>query len=66
MAPSESGSLPSAGEDGDASAAVAAALADLWCAGASIDWDAYDAGQDRHRVLLPTYPYQRQRYWVDP
>lgn len=59
-------SLPGAGEEGDASVSMAAALADVWCAGATIDWDAYDAGQDRHCVLLPTYPYQRQRYWVEP
>jgi acyl transferase domain-containing protein len=37
----------------------------LWLAGCSIDWAALHDGAGR-RVELPTYPFQRQRYWVDP
>ncbi|HEX9671404.1 MAG TPA: amino acid adenylation domain-containing protein [Thermoanaerobaculia bacterium] len=43
-----------------------AAAGRLWLAGARIDWVALDAGRGRRRVPLPTYPFERQRYWVDP
>jgi amino acid adenylation domain-containing protein len=45
--------------------AVAAALGQLWSMGAAIDWAGYRADERRRRVPLPTYPFQRQRYWVD-
>jgi acyl transferase domain-containing protein/predicted O-methyltransferase YrrM/acyl carrier protein len=41
-------------------------LARLWVAGAPVDWSAFYAGQNRLRVSLPTYPFQRERYWIDP
>ena len=40
-------------------------LARLWQAGARIDWAVLHQGQGR-RVELPTYPFQRRRYWVEP
>jgi NAD(P)-dependent dehydrogenase (short-subunit alcohol dehydrogenase family)/acyl carrier protein len=42
-----------------------AMLARLWQAGCPIDWAALHRGEGR-RVELPTYPFQRRRYWVDP
>src|SRR5690606_3729033 len=30
-----------------------------------IDWDGVHRGADRRRVALPTYPWQRQRHWID-
>lgn len=42
-----------------------ATLARLWQAGCAIDWAALHRGEGR-RVELPTYPFQRRRYWVDP
>nr|VFJ59819.1 MAG: Acyl transferase domain-containing protein [Candidatus Kentron sp. DK] len=41
--------------------------------GGVIDWNAFDGGADggpdgkipRRKVQLPTYPFQRQRYWID-
>ena len=41
------------------------ALGRLWLAGVSIDWQAFWDGERRRRVVLPTYPFERQRYWVD-
>ncbi|GAA3868587.1 hypothetical protein GCM10022243_37780 [Saccharothrix violaceirubra] len=40
------------------------ALARLHAAGVAVDWHAYFG--DRHRVELPTYAFQRRRYWLDP
>jgi phthiocerol/phenolphthiocerol synthesis type-I polyketide synthase E len=44
---------------------LAEALGRLWVAGVEPDWTAYRAGERRRRVLLPTYPWEKQRYWVD-
>jgi acyl transferase domain-containing protein len=37
----------------------------LWLAGVPVDWAGYYAQERRHRVLLPTYPFERQRYWIE-
>ena len=41
------------------------ALGHLWLAGVEPDWAAFNANERRMRVPLPTYPFDRQRYWVD-
>jgi phthiocerol/phenolphthiocerol synthesis type-I polyketide synthase E len=38
----------------------------LWLAGVGIDWSRFLADQPRRRVPLPPYPFERQRYWIDP
>lgn len=38
----------------------------LWSAGVEIDWSGFYAGQQRRRVPLPPYPFERRRYWIDP
>ena len=43
---------------------VLTTLARLWQAGAPIDWPALH-GSDARRVELPTYPFQRRRFWLD-
>jgi acyl transferase domain-containing protein/acyl carrier protein len=40
-------------------------LATAYRRGDTIDWAAFDAPWPRKRVSLPTYPFQRQRYWID-
>jgi len=42
------------------------ALGRLWLSGARVDWDGFYAGERRRRVPLPTYPFERRRYWVEP
>lgn len=42
-----------------------ASLARLHCLGATIDWKRFDQPYGRQRLSLPTYPFQRQRYWLD-
>ncbi|HEY3919473.1 MAG TPA: SDR family NAD(P)-dependent oxidoreductase [Stellaceae bacterium] len=38
-------------------------LAALYRRGARIDWAALDHGRARKRLALPTYPFDRERYW---
>jgi amino acid adenylation domain-containing protein len=40
-------------------------LGRLWLAGAEVDWDGFHAREQRRRVPLPLYPFERQRYWID-
>ncbi|WP_228556602.1 type I polyketide synthase [Myxococcus sp. AB025B] len=49
-----------------APASVLNTLGQLWLDGVEVDWD--DVNEDRglRRVPLPTYPFERQRYWVAP
>ncbi|HST58816.1 MAG TPA: amino acid adenylation domain-containing protein [Longimicrobium sp.] len=37
----------------------------LWTLGARVDWQAVHAHERLRRVPLPTYPFERRRYWVD-
>jgi phthiocerol/phenolphthiocerol synthesis type-I polyketide synthase E len=46
-------------------AVLMTALGRLWVAGVEVDWNAFSSGQTRRRVGLPTYPFERQRYWAD-
>ncbi|HLG78665.1 MAG TPA: SDR family oxidoreductase, partial [Ktedonobacteraceae bacterium] len=41
-------------------------LGQLWQAGVVVDWAAFTQQEERRRVPLPTYPFERQRYWIDP
>ena len=38
--------------------------ADLYVNGVAMDWSAFDAPYARRKADLPTYPFQRERYWV--
>ncbi|MFP5388367.1 MAG: SDR family NAD(P)-dependent oxidoreductase, partial [Thermoleophilia bacterium] len=42
------------------------ALATAHAAGAPLDWSAFFAGSEAKTVTLPTYPFQRKRYWLAP
>nr|VFK24452.1 MAG: malonyl CoA-acyl carrier protein transacylase [Candidatus Kentron sp. MB] len=39
-------------------------LGEWYVRGGDVDWKAFDRGYSRRKVALPTYPFQRQRYWV--
>lgn len=44
---------------------VGEAIALLYTSGVAIDWRKFDQGYQRDHLSLPTYPFQRQRYWAD-
>ncbi len=46
--------------------ALLEAAGQLWLSGICLDWDALHAGERRRRVVLPTYPFERKRYWIEP
>lgn len=39
-------------------------LGKLWLAGIDIDWESFYAHERRRRIPLPTYPFERKRYWL--
>ncbi|NEO71583.1 type I polyketide synthase [Moorena sp. SIO3H5] len=40
-------------------------LGQLYVQGAKVDWFKFDQNYNREKVILPTYPFQRERYWVE-
>ncbi|WP_208613348.1 type I polyketide synthase [Amycolatopsis tolypomycina] len=66
--------LPAADDPRPADEVLTDGLARLWLLGAGLDWSAYHGrgtatpvyrGTAPGRVPLPTYPFQRQRYWIE-
>lgn len=41
-------------------------LGQLWLAGAKVDWLGFYKQEQHYRLPLPTYPFERQRYWIEP
>ena len=40
-------------------------LGRLWLSGGVIDWTGFYAPEQRRRAQLPTYPFERKRYWIE-
>lgn len=36
----------------------------LWLSGVRLDWKAYFGEETRRRVSIPTYPFERRRFWI--
>ena len=47
-------------------AAMLGAVGRLWQEGIGINWSGLHAGTRRLRVPLPTYPFERKSYWIEP
>ena len=42
------------------------AAARLWQAGIHLNWKELDPAQKERRIPLPTYPFEREKYWIEP
>lgn len=40
-------------------------LAARWSSGGAVDWRSIHDMEPRRRIPLPTYPFERQRHWID-
>lgn len=40
-------------------------LGQLWLAGAFDNWQEFYSGEQRQRLPLPTYPFERERFWIE-
>ncbi len=59
-------SLPDAQQDQSDDAFLRHSLGKLWLAGVQLDWPSLHGQGQRYRLPLPTYPFERQRYWLEP
>jgi acyl transferase domain-containing protein len=59
-------SLRSANDPGADSEVLRYAVSQLWMRGVQIDWRGFHAHEKRRVVSLPTYPFERQRFWLGP
>ncbi|HEU0077701.1 MAG TPA: type I polyketide synthase, partial [Longimicrobiaceae bacterium] len=59
-------SLPPAASEGNALAHILVSLGQLWLTGVVVSWHQRSAPEPRRRVPLPTSPFERRRFWIDP
>jgi phthiocerol/phenolphthiocerol synthesis type-I polyketide synthase E len=57
-------SLPHTEDGTSDSVAMLTSLGRMWASGVHIDWSAFHAEEPRKRAVLPTYPFERQRYFI--
>ncbi|MEU1290773.1 acyltransferase domain-containing protein, partial [Kitasatospora sp. NPDC005856] len=57
-------SLPHKRDPRTPSETIQRTLATLWLTGTTPDWTTYHSHQQRHRIPLPTYPFQHKHYWL--
>ena len=52
-------------EAGSDVAIMLGTLGRLWSHGVAVDWTAFTANEQPHKVPLPTYPFARTRHWIE-
>jgi acyl transferase domain-containing protein len=57
--------LPSIRRGRDAWPQLAESLATLYVRGANVDWTGFERDYPHRKVSLPTYPFQRERFWPE-
>ncbi|WP_165975170.1 type I polyketide synthase, partial [Nonomuraea deserti] len=57
--------IPAARRDREEAGAFVQALGRLHASGVTVDWDAYFGAAPALHVDLPTYAFQRRRYWLE-
>ncbi|MDP8242505.1 MAG: amino acid adenylation domain-containing protein [Candidatus Hinthialibacter antarcticus] len=58
-------SMPHAKEKQNEERRILAAVGEAWSAGVALDWQKWYADERCVKTALPTYPFQRQRYWIE-
>lgn len=58
--------LPGLKESVSEQACILKILAKVWALGLKINWLSLHKYQNPQRVPLPTYPFERQKYWISP
>ncbi|MEO6045000.1 MAG: SDR family NAD(P)-dependent oxidoreductase, partial [Tepidiformaceae bacterium] len=59
-------SLPHPQDNVSASEHMLLSLGRAWTAGLAVNWDLLQPKGQRRRVSLPTYPFERERHWIEP
>jgi acyl transferase domain-containing protein len=59
-------SLPHARDRQPGRKSMLKALGQLWMQGVAVDWAGVFARQRRRRVSLPSYPFEGERFWIEP
>jgi acyl transferase domain-containing protein len=59
-------SLRTEGEGPGDHEAMLTSLGRFWLAGIEPNWNEFYSSEKRRRLSLPTYPFERQKYWVEP
>jgi acyl transferase domain-containing protein len=57
--------LPSLRQDRDNWQVLLESVAALYVKGVRVDWSGFDSDYVRHRVALPTYPFEREYCWLE-
>ncbi|MER5792273.1 amino acid adenylation domain-containing protein [Streptomyces sp. NPDC001980] len=58
--------LPSLRQRQDDNRVMLNSLAALHTRGVPVDWEKVDAGRDRRKIAVPTYPFRTDRHWYTP
>ena len=58
-------SLPHVQQSTSASRYASEIMGKLWQVGITVDWQSSYADETRQRLHLPTYPFERKRFWFD-
>lgn len=58
--------IPSMRKQGSEAKTVATAMAKLYNTGANLTWNKLYEGLKAQLIVMPTYAFQRKRYWLDP
>lgn len=58
--------LPHVNKQESSAYTMATAIARLWTVGGTVNWAKLQGNNQRRRIGLPTYPFERRKHWVEP